>query len=299
MAKGSLKVIKWVIAGVAAVIVAAVPYLFNVFAGVTYTGRVRDAATDKFLKGVEVSIDARVPKTSYTDSQGIYSVSVRRSDLGRDVKLHFRVNGYEPNERSVTPTDERIEDIRLRPLGPGSPSPRNGGALRQEPAGRPTGRPATAPPVPPVLVNEGSRSSAQRAVLFVDSTGRVDANVTSQVASALGATDSLFTPAFTNQMFPSVQAGQIDPLRSMRLEHIGAIALGIVSTRTEDRNVNGAEFTEARAEIGVRVIYPARNFAAQLIAVEDRGTGFTPTSAAQSALDKAVAKAIGQLKAVF
>jgi hypothetical protein len=236
-------------------------------------------------------IDARLPKTSITNVQGFYSVSVRREDLGRDVKLHFRAKGFEPRERSVRPTDESIEDIRLRPLQRGgAPPSRTGGTPPRE---------TTPPPVPPALVNEGPRSAAQRAVLFVDSTGRVDASVTSRVASELGATDSLFTPAFTQQMFPAVQAGQVDPLRSMRLDHIGAIALGLISTRTEPRNVNGAEFTEARAEIGVRVIYPARNFAAQMIAVEDRGTGFTPASAAQSALDKAVAKAIGQLRAVF
>ena len=280
---------------VAATLLAAaislIPYVLGLFdSDVRYTGRVRNEATEEFLKGVEVSIDARVPKTSYTDNQGVYSVSVRREDLSRDVKLHFRANGFEPNERSVTPTDETIEDIRLRPLRRGAPSSRTGG-----PSPQPTNNPA----VVVALVNEGPRSAAQRAVLFVDSTGRVDTSVTSRVASELGATDSLFTPAFTQQMFPAVQAGQVDPLRSMRLDHIGAIALGLISTRTEPRNVNGAEFTEARTEIGVRVIYPARNFAAQLIAIEDRGTGFTPTSAAQSALDKAVAKTIGQLRAVF
>jgi hypothetical protein len=301
MKKEHAKIVKASIGGFALVLAAAVPILLtrndstNSKASesetVVYTGRVRNHETGDFLKGVEVSIDARVPKTSYTDNQGVYSVSIRRLDLSRDVKLYFRAEGFEPNERSVAPTDERIEDIRLRPVRRPSSSSRP--ANTSPPVAR------VAAPAVPVLINEGARSTASRAVLFGDSSGRVDAGVTSRVATALGATDSLFTPAFADQLFRAVQAGQLDPLRGLRLEHIGAIALGLISTRTEPRNVNGAEFTEARTEIGVRVIYPARDFAAQLIVVEDLGTGFTPTSATQAAVNKAVDKVIGRLKSAF
>jgi hypothetical protein len=317
MATWSVRIVVALIGAIAAVLATALPSVLDRGSdeseAITYTGRVRNEVGGEFLRGVEVSIDARIPKTSYTDNQGIYSVSIRREDLGRDVKLHFRADGFEPNERSVAPIDERIEDIRLQPVRRPSRSPQSAApasvptaavrrpAATSNPATEDTvSRPSrTAAPVVPTLINEGARGTASRAVLFGDSTGRVDASVTSRVATALGATDSLFTPAFADQLFRAVQAGQLDSLRGLRLEHIGAIALGLISTRTEARNVNGAEFTEARAEIGVRVVYPARDFAARLIAVEDRGTGFTPTSATQAAVDRAVAKAIGELKSLF
>jgi hypothetical protein len=224
------------------------------------------------------------------------------------------VEADKPESPNVSGDAPPRADIRLQPAQRASP-PSHSAATSSSPPSPAVRLPAEtsntttedtvprpsrmAAPVIPALINEGARGSANRAVLFGDSTGRVDASVTSRVATALGATDSLFTPAFANQLFRVVQAGQLDSLRGLRLEHIGAIALGLISTRTESRNVNGAEFTEARAEIGVRVIYPVRDFAAQLIAVEDRGTGFTSTSATQAAVDRAVAKAIGELKSVF
>lgn len=310
MTKGTVKIVVALIGGVALIISAAMGFLSEssvsgdpetvaVSETVVYGGRVRNESNGQFLGGVEVSIDARVPKVAYTDSQGIYSVSVRRQDLSRDVKLYFRASGFEPHERSISPTDESIEDVRLRPVSRSSSGPKNSVVPSvATSAARPPGATMTTAEVA-ALVNEGPRNTASRAVLFVDSTGRVDAGVTSRVATALGATDSLFTPAFSQHHFRAVQAGQLDSLQGLRLEHIGAIALGLISTRTESKNVNGAEFTEARAEIGVRLIHPSRGFAAQFIAIEDSGTGFTPKSATQAAIEKALTRAIGELRAAL
>ncbi len=119
---GRVEIVVAIIGAMGLIAAAAVPFLLhrNGATEITYSGRVSDGTTGTFLRDVDVSVDAQPPIVTHTDAEGVFSVTVRREALSRDVRLYFRKPGFELYQRTIDPKGGRLEDIRLSAIRAGT-----------------------------------------------------------------------------------------------------------------------------------------------------------------------------------
>ncbi len=79
------------------------------------SGRIVASATRAPIPGASVILEtSAVPKSAYTDDQGVFSIQLDGPHEGESAKLAIQAKGYQPREKYIDISSKNpIEDIRL------------------------------------------------------------------------------------------------------------------------------------------------------------------------------------------
>jgi len=134
---------------------------------------------------------------------------------------------------------------------------------------------------PAIYVNRGAFNANVPAVLIIEPDDATDAELTGEVASAIGGADGLFKPAFVRDgLFARAQQNDTSVFDELGLKQSASlILLGIVSATSTRQHVGGENMIKTEAVVTARVFRPNEEFASQGLTERATGVGFSDADA--------------------